>query len=107
MHCAGDLGDITLYQTKRGKIVAFPRIKPDKPASPAQKTQRYRFAQAMASWHNLTSAERAAYDLATHRLSICMTGLNLWIHFSLKWDAGVFATVESQSRLRLPLPDRF
>lgn len=104
---SGDLGDLTFYTTRRGKCVAFPRTKPSKPPSPAQNTQRHRFRLAMAAWWDLTPAQRANYERVVHRLSICMTGINLWIHYCLCFDSGNFATLQSQAGLSLTMPPSY
>lgn len=103
---AGDLGGLTFYINKRGKLVAFPRVKPCKPPSELQLIQRHRFALAQHSWSELTTSQKEAYELATNRLSICMTGANLWIHFCLSGKKAVWDTVQQQSGIVLapPLP---
>ena len=98
---SGDLGPLTIYTTQKGKIVAFPKSPPHKPGSPGQLTQRKRFRDAQNSFMALMPSEQAAYDLVTRKLSICMTGANLWIHFCLRHDDGVFATVQQQTGLTL------
>ena len=101
---AGDLGALTLYTNKRGKIVAFPRAKPCKPPSPLQIVQRRRFAFAQQAWSELSTAEKQAYELTTNRLSLCMTGANLWIHFCLSGKAGLWRTLQRQSGITLAPP---
>lgn len=101
---SGDLGDLTIYQTQRGRTVAFPRTKPQKPPSPPQNTQRYRFRLAVDAWHALPSDQQAAYELVTRRLGIVMTGLNLWIHWSLCPNPDEFATIVHQAGLTLTPP---
>lgn len=104
MHVAGDVGPLTIYTTKRGKIVAFPRSPPHKAPSPAQNTQRYRFRSAILNWKLLTDDQRAAYEQTTLRLSMCLTGLNLWIHVALVHDFSLLDTLHSQSGIYLTPP---
>ena len=104
MHLSGDLGDLTIYQTKTGRIVAFPRSPPHKPPSPAQNTQRYRFRQSVEAWHELPAVDRLRYETACKRLSLCMSGFNLWIHFCLVHDWQTLATLRQQSTLNLATP---
>lgn len=100
---SGDLGPLTIYTTKKRRIVAFPKSPPHKPGSPAQLTQRYRFAQAQNAWRELTIVQQQAYVDVVNGLSICMTGANLWIHFCLMHDIGVWDTLQSQSGITLSL----
>lgn len=105
LHVAGDLGPLTIYQTRKGKIVAFPKAPPCKPPSPAQLVQRYRFARSIETWHLLAKSDQALYELVVQKLSLCLTGMNLWMHFCLCPDDGVFATLQQQAGITLyPTP---
>lgn len=101
MHIAGDLGPLTLYQTKRGKVVAFPRAPPKSPPTAAQQLQRFRFRRTVETWHDLSDLQRDSYQQAVNACSLCMTGMNLWIHFCLCWNPAFFATVQRQAGLSL------
>lgn len=101
LHVAGDLGAVTLYQTKRGKIVAFPRTKPDKKPSASQNLQRYRFMRAMHTWQALTDDQQEEYERTTNVLSLCATGANLWIHLCLTHDISYWLTLQHQSGIPL------
>lgn len=104
MHTSGDLGPLTIYQTKRGKIVAFPKAPPKCPPTPAQNTQRYRFRTAIANWKLLSDSQRLSYEQVTLRLSLCMTGLNLWIHVSIVHDFNLLDTLQHQTGIFLSKP---
>lgn len=104
LHVAGDLGPLTIYRTKRGRTVAFPKAPPTCPPSPAQLLQRYRFRRAVEHWHELTLPQRFAYDEVVRLNSLCLTGFNLWIHFCLSPDTGVFKTVQRQAGIVLYPP---
>jgi len=101
---SGDLGPLTLYRSKNGTTVAFPRSPPKRPPTPAQLTQRKRFQDAMLAWNALTVEQQRAYEHATLVLSLPLTGLNLWIHFCLVHDLTALHTIELQSRTTLTEP---
>lgn len=101
---SGDLGPLTIYQTKRGKTVAFPKAPPKCPPTPAQNSQRYRFRKAIENWQLLSDAQQHAYEHVVSVLSICMTGVNLWIHFSLMREPASLRTLERQSDTLLTSP---
>lgn len=103
----GDVGGITIYRNKRGKVVAFPKAPPKCPPTPAQTMQRARFAFAVRSFFQLTADQRLAYENTTRVLSLCLTGQNLWIHFCLMHDDGVWETVQRQSGIALAPPHRY
>lgn len=100
----GDLGPITLYTDQRGEIVFYPR----KPAMEAPTTgqilQRQRFTAAAAGWQGLGRATQEKWDLATHRLSLRLTGYDLWVYFRVKSDFTTIRTIERQTGLALLPP---
>lgn len=80
----GDFGPLTFYKNKRGRLVWFPKAPPDKPPSPKQTTQRNKFRLAARAWRTLTPYQRAQWELASRRASLCMTGYDCFLHFKLK-----------------------
>ena len=101
---SGDIGDLTVYTDRFGKKVAFPKSPPKKPPSPAQTIQRAAFKSAQSSWRSLTDSEKESLESATKKLSIPMTGQNLWIHTLMTNDETALQTVENQSGIPLPTP---
>lgn len=101
---SGDIGDFTLYQNKNRKVVAFPRTPPQVPRTPQQQVIRDAFRQATINWKAADPALKAAYETVTKRLSMCMTGLGLWIHFSFYQNASELQTLTKQSGISLQLP---
>ncbi len=98
---SGDLGPLTMYRNKNGRLVAFPRSPPKRQPTPAQLTQRKRFTDAMTAWNGLSIDEQLAYERVTLALSLPLTGLNLWIHFCLIHDSQAHTTLELQSGILL------
>ena len=83
---SGDLGDWTIYRTRRGKIVFFPRSPPKEPASPKQIAQRLRFSTSMANWVATSATVKSQWEQVTLRLSVCATGHNLYLSCAMNPD---------------------
>jgi hypothetical protein len=105
LNVSGDLGAYTLYTNRNRKLVVYPRSPPQVPATPQQLAQRARFAAAIANWTAAPAATKYAYEAITLRLSIPMTGLNLWIALSFRNDQQLLDTLTRQSAIYAPLPD--
>lgn len=81
---SGDLGDWTIYRTRRGKIVYFPRSPPKEPASAKQLAQRLRFSTAMAHW--VADGSKHDWERVSLLLSVCATGHNLYLSCAMNPD---------------------
>jgi len=101
---AGDIGDITIYRSKRGKVVAFAKTWPVKEATPRQYFQRLRFRAAMQTWQSMHPSDQEDYERVVQKLSLCLTGMNLWIKFCLKPDPALFQTLQRQAGVILVSP---
>lgn len=97
----GDFGPWTCYKSKKGKFVIFLKSPPGKPPSELQKKDRQLFRMAALAWRGLTEDVREAWELATKRLSLRLTGYNLFVWYYIKKDRAVIATIEHQSGLTL------
>jgi hypothetical protein len=97
----GDLGDLTMYRRKDGRLVIFKKTWPDKPPSTAQLTHRARYTDAALAWQALTPDKRTAWRQAAARASLCMTGYNLFLHHQLSGDDSAIATLERQTSTSL------
>lgn len=100
----GDLAGLTLHTCKKGRVIVFRKTYPDKPPTEAQLKCRARFAEVSAQWHDLPPAARARWELATRRLSLCLTGYNLWMYMGVRKDMATIRTIERQSGLKLLPP---
>lgn len=101
---SGDIDGITIYTDRHGRKVAYPKSPPEKPPSPLQTFQRTRFKDAMTSWRNSTQQSRTDYEAVSLKTSLSMTGLNLWLHFSLKGRSPALATLSRQAGITLTMP---
>lgn len=97
----GDVGPITCYKSKRGKVVAFLKTWPKKPPSEAQQEQRDRFTAAATAWQALTLEQQAQWHLASQRASLCMHGYDLFVHWHMLGDDDAIATLERQTKTDL------
>ena len=100
----GDLGPVTIYRDKQGKLVAFAKTWPHKPASPLQIIQRQRFIDAAAGWQALPATTRAQWETATRRASLCCHGYDLFVHWYLSADDEAVKTLERQTGTTLLAP---
>jgi hypothetical protein len=97
----GDLGPLTIYRSRRRKLVAYKKAPPDKPASELQAAQREKFRQAKDAWNDLDADVKARWNAACLTLSLPLTGYNLWIFWKLTADDDIIQTIERQSRQTL------
>jgi hypothetical protein len=97
----GDLGPLTLYRSTRGRIVVYAKTWPEKPPSPWQASQRERFRLAAHFWRTWASPLKPNWERAARRLSLSVTGFDLWMYYSLRADRAAIATIEHQSGLQL------
>jgi len=107
LELSGDIGDVTYYQNKNKKTVAFPKDWRQEPTSPGRLAQRSRFKTAQAQWSSLTDLQKEALEQACRILSMPMTGQNLYISVALRADFGAYSTVASQSGVTLPPPPTY
>jgi len=104
MYLSGDLGGYTVYSDRYGRPTWFPKDTPSRPPSQEQIILRQRFAAAQANWKAADAETRANYEAATKKLSMPLTGQNLWISVSMRHDTSGLETVSAQSGLALPTP---
>jgi len=97
----GDLGPLTMYRSKRKKLVVFKKTWPDQPASERQLTWRATWKAAATAWRALTQPQRHQWALAARRASLCATGYNLWLHWKLTGDDAAIRTLEQQTKTQL------
>jgi len=97
----GDIAELTLYCSKRGRIVFFKKTYPKKPASPLQQAQRDRLTAAAVAWRALTEDQRKEWNLATRRASLTMHGYDLFVHWQLIHDDKAIEAVQRQTKTNL------
>lgn len=97
----GDLGPFTFYTDKQKGLVFFLKAPPKKPASFFQQIMRQNFRDAAAIWNAFLPQAQTNWELATKRLSLQLTGYNLWTFYFITGDDHVLDTIERQSGLTL------
>jgi len=101
INVGGDMGALTFYKNKRGKLVFFDKAPPLQPPSTAQKWQRMKFRFVAKIWNKLSKEEKQQYELASRRASYCCNGFNLFSHFVLMGRAKAKATLARQTGTNL------
>lgn len=104
LRISGDVAGLTLYTDKKQRTVAFPRHPPKVPRSVLQARQRARFAFAQQTWGEQNAIVKTAYNEAADKLSLMMTGRNLWICLAFRQSESLRQTLERQSAQSLPMP---
>lgn len=84
---------MTLYTSKRGKIVWFPQSPPQQPPSWRQLHYRNNFRKVASYWRLLSDDERAAWDAATKRASLGCNGHALYTYRALRHDQAAIDTI--------------
>jgi hypothetical protein len=99
---SGDIGEYTTYTDRKGRKVVYYYTPPKKPPSPRQVRCRARFAHAHALWKALTNDEKKALEDCSRKLSLPITGKNIYMSASLTNKVSQYATLERQSKITLP-----
>ena len=97
----GDLGPWTFYTSKRKGLVFFQKSPPLEPPSRKQIHQRNKFRLVGMIWQSLTVDQRKAWELASKRAHLQITGYNLFTYYILSNDAATIATVERNAGVDL------
>jgi hypothetical protein len=100
----GDLGPLTMYTSKRKKMVAFLRAPPLNPPSPIQRYLRDTFREAARQWRAQGAPNRSLWNTAVRRANLGLSGYNLWVWFSRTRNHAALTTIERQSGITLPRP---
>ncbi len=104
LNAQGDLGPVTIYKSQRGSRIWFAKAPPEVPWSIGQLRQRTLFEMAGIAWQNLTDTEKQAYETASQKAHLRITGYNLWVHACLRQDTSYIETIVNQTGVTLKLP---
>lgn len=97
----GDIAELTMYKSKRGKVVVFQKSYPEHLPHEGQLHQQAKFTAASQAWRSAPLDVRAGWEAVTKRLSLPMTGYNLWMAWHLDPDPPAFATLRQQTGINL------
>ena len=101
----GDIGPLTVYNSRRKKSVIYVKAPPKCVPSIGQKRNRLLFKCAGIAWGRLTEREKSDWERAVKKLSMGITGYNLYTFTIAKKSLAIAIAVETQSGIRLKLPD--
>lgn len=104
LNISGDLDGMTIYTTRKGKIVWYPESPADKPPSPLQTKQRLRFRIAQRNYMLLPRATKALWEHLTKTLAIPVTGQNAFISYSFSQNSHELAVACAKVGITLTLP---
>ncbi len=90
----GDIAGMTVYRTKRGKQVIFPKTRPKSPPGPLALRNQNRFRLATAAWLAIGVDGQASWKKAALRANLGITGYNLFIAWQMKRDRAAIKTIE-------------
>jgi len=90
----GDIAGMTVYRTKRGKQVIFPKTRPKAPPGPLALRNQNRFRLAAAAWAAIGLAGRLRWKKAALRGHLGITGYNLFISWQMMKDRATIETIE-------------
>lgn len=106
LNFGGDVGGYTIYRSHFGRAIMYPRTFPSKPPSPLQIKQRLRFAAAQQNFMHESPQTKTLWESLTQKLSLCLTGQNLYIRMSLNPDPTALANASSRAGISLTMPPR-
>lgn len=101
-NATGDLGGLTFYTSKRKKLTYFPKAPPTTPPNYWQLRNHHRFRLAATTWKHSGQQNRDRWELATKRLSLRLTGYNLWVHYITTHDVDTIETIFRQAKIFPP-----
>jgi len=104
LQVSGDVGDLTIYTDRFGRKVPFPRSPPKQPPSIAQVQRRNQFRQAVQSYMMQTEQVKQQWEDITKKLSLPLTGQNLWISASFSQDSFALQTLNKQANTSVEMP---
>ena len=90
----GDIAGMTVYRTKRGKQVIFPKTRPKAPPGPLALRNQNRFRLATAAWVAIGQVAQRKWKNAALRSHLGITGYNLFIAWQMKRDRAAMKTIE-------------
>lgn len=97
----GDLGPLTAYTSKRGKVVWFLKAPPTTPPSEWQIHCRNTFRLIAYAWSHLRPEDRQQWSLAEHRGHLSITGYNLFVYWNITNDHAAIRAIQRQTETNL------
>lgn len=100
-NATGDMGGLTFYTNKRRKLTYFIKAPPKVPSNYWQQRNQNNFRLAAYAWNAIGKGARAAWERATKKLSLRITGYNLLVYYLTTADVDAIRTIEQQTDEKL------
>jgi hypothetical protein len=100
----GDIGPLTMYTSKRRRLVVYLQAPPKTPPTRRQLHQRAKLLHAAFLWRTLSLEEKATWSRAARKAHLRISGYNLYIFSVLTLDPSAAATVARQAHCDLHFP---
>jgi hypothetical protein len=94
-HPFGDWGPFTIYTSRTGKIVRFPRSPPKQPPTWGQQRQRDAWSAAMAEWASAPDATRTWWRQLARLNRLNITAINLFLIYKLSPQSPWLASLKN------------
>lgn len=101
LYPSGDLGDFTVYTSKRHALVYFQKTSPKNPPTVLQRRVRARLVLAAWLWQNLPPTKREDWLTAARLAGLRISGYNLFVHWVIVQDDAPIKTIERQTGIDL------
>lgn len=93
----GDIAEITIYTSKRKRLVFFPKTYPKKPATYNQTLNRNRFLHIGLRWRNMPQSLRDKWLALAPAANATVTGYNLFTYYMTGKNPNCIVTLERQT----------
>jgi len=97
----GDIGPITCYTSKKGKIVWYLKAPPKEPPSEHQTMNRIAWAESAIMWRMLDPEERTVWKEIARRANLRITGFNLFTYYQMTKDIRPIITACDKAEMSL------
>ncbi len=99
---SGTVAGFIIYTNRKGRKVIYPTPVFPPSSSPAQLQVRDRFRRAQAAWSSLSPADKLSLETVVLRLSLPLTGQNLYMRLAMQTNQLKRLTLIRQTGLDLP-----
>jgi hypothetical protein len=97
----GDIGPLTMYRSRQGRLVIFKKTWPDKPATPPQLACRDSMSLCGRAWRNMPAHQRFLWHCVSSKCQMLGHGYNLWVHWRFKQKLAFLKTAQHQAGIEL------
>ncbi len=105
LRAQGDIAGMTVYRTRRGKQVIFPKTYPKSPPGPLATRNQNRFRLAADAWTFLPLPQQRNWRRVARIAHLAITGYNLFIAWMMKGDRAAIKTLEILTGIALIFDD--